>query len=155
MIIRKPTTGDLEHIAAMHAEAITHSCRSHYTPAQIKAWIDVLDPAAYESAFTDKHFIVACDGDTILGLGIMDLGKSEINALYVAPDHAGQGVGSRISSELEKVARQQGVTQLTVFSTLNARQFYLKKGYQVHRPAAHSLPNGLKLECIEMHKQLN
>lgn len=155
MIVRKARQPDLKRVAAMHAGSIARFCRDHYTPAQIDAWTSVLNPAIYESAITDKHFIVACDKDAILGLGIMDLAAREISAVYVAPEHAGQGVGSRILSELEETARQQALPQLTVFSTLNAQQFYLKNGYLAHGPAIHPLPDGLELECIEMCKRLD
>jgi GNAT superfamily N-acetyltransferase len=154
VIIRKTRPEDLGLVAAVHARSIADSCSDHYTPAQIRAWTGVLQPAVYESAIRDKHFIVACDGDAILGLGILDLEVSEINAVYVDPDRAGQGVGGRILSELEETAGKHGFTQLTVFSTLNARHFYLKNGYRPHKSATHTLPGGLELECIEMHKRL-
>lgn len=155
MIIRKARHADLERVAAMHAGSIARFCRDHYTPAQINAWTGVLAPAIYEPAIKDKHFIVACEGDAILGLGIMDLAAREISAVYVASKHAGHGVGGRILSELEAVARQQSIPQLTVFSTLNAQQFYLKNGYLIHRHAMHPLPGALELECIEMRKRLD
>ncbi|MBG0789618.1 MAG: GNAT family N-acetyltransferase [Desulfovibrionaceae bacterium] len=155
MIVRETKKEDLARVADLHARSIRLLCQDHYTPAQIRAWTDVLNPVVYESALTAKYCIVACDGNTILGMGMLSLEDGEIHAVYVDPDQSGRGVGSLILSHLEETARQHDVMELTVFATLNARGFYEGKGYNAIRPALHSLPNGLQLECIEMRKRLD
>jgi putative acetyltransferase len=66
----------------------------------------------------------------------------------------GNGVGTKLLFELEKIARNSNVVKITVHSTLNAKGFYQKHGYLDHDLTFHHLPNGSKLECVRMFKEL-
>ena len=90
----------------------------------------------------------------LIGLGIMDLEKQTINALYVHPKAAGAGVGKKLLLEMERKAAENGLNNLTLNSTVNARAFYEKHGYTGSEKNFHELPNGVRLECIGMHKKI-
>jgi putative acetyltransferase len=61
---------------------------------------------------------------------------------------------SELLYELEKIARNSNVVKITVHSTLNAKGFYQKHDYLDHGLAFHRLPDGSKLECVRMFKEL-
>lgn len=154
MVIRKATQDDKVKISETHTLAIKKLCAESYSHDKIKAWTSVLVPSAYESAINDKHVVVADDDGFIAGLGILDLGSAEIHAVYVHPDYSGQGVGSLILEALEETARQNRLKLLTLYSTINAVQFYRHHCYQGDALKGHDLPNGARLECTEMRKCL-
>ncbi len=156
MKLRKALETDKDAISQLHIASIQQSCRMHYTQDQVNAWTGALTPAAYDHALKEKVFLVAEDSDLILlGLGMLDLEKAELSALYIHPDAAGQGIGSRLLQELERIAQQADIIRLTAYSTLNAKGFYQRRGYIAEEPARHDLPDGLKLECIRMTKELH
>ncbi len=90
-----------------------------------------------------------------MGFGILDIENSEISAIYINPDAAGTGIGTKLLNELEITARNSKISKITVHSTLNAKGFYLKYGYIDQELTLHSLPNGSKLECVRMIKELS
>ena len=156
MKIRKASNSDKGNISRLHIASIRKLCGSYYTHQQLNAWTSVLAPSAYDQALKEKLFLVAEDSENnLLGIGILDFENKEISAIYVLPDAVGKGVGSKLLNELEKIARNNGIFEITVHSTLNAKGFYMVRGYSEQELTFHNLPNGSKLECIRMLKILN
>ena len=146
---------DKEKLSKMHIASIRELCANHYTRQQLDAWTSVLVPSVYEQALKEKVVLTACDsGEDLSGLGILDIENKELSAIYVHPDAVGKGVGSKLLDELEKIAKNRKVFNLTVHATLNAKGFYLAHGYVEQESTFHHLPNGSKLACIRMIKTL-
>ena len=99
--------------------------------------------------------IVAEEEGDIVGLGILDVDRREIGAVYVHPTVKGRGVGARLLAELEARAAASHVDRLTLCATVNALGFYRRHGYVPDGETSHELPNGVTLECIRMHKALS
>lgn len=151
--IRKAEFEDREEIANVHKASIRHLCSEHYTETQISAWVGLLEPSVYDSAIDSKCFLVACNSEgRIIGLGMLDLKTADVNAVYVLPEAAGQGIGSSLLSKLEKAALKACIVKLRVFATVNAKGFYEKCGYVECGEACHELPGGVLLKCVEMEK---
>ena len=156
MLIRAAEMTDTERIAATHSASIKALCSEYYASQDIAGWTEVLSPDSYENAVKEKIMIVAEDEDEddILGLGILDLERNEVAAIYIHPKVKGTGIGGRLLLELEDRASKHNVDQLRLCSTINALGFYQHHGYIREGTAFHNLPNGTRLECIRMHKFL-
>ena len=156
MKIRKASEADKENISNLHIASIKKLCSNHYTHEQLNAWTSVLTPSVYDQALKKKIVLVAYDSQqNLLGLGILDIENSEISAIYINPDVAGKGIGTTLLNELELTARSSKIIRITVHSTLNAKNFYMNHGYIDQELTFHSLPNGSKLECVRMIKDLS
>jgi putative acetyltransferase len=156
MIKTRPATlADAEKICLTHKASIETLCAGHYCDQDIAGWIDILSPCIYRNAINEKIMIVAEDRGELLGLGILDAVNEEICAVYIHPNSKGTGLGKKILLELEYRARQKGIDYLTLCSTINALGFYEHHDYERDETTFHELPNGIKLECIRMHKTLN
>ena len=154
MVIRSARLADTKKIAAAHVASIKGLCSGSYAKKDVGGWISVIDPGIYENAIKEKVMIVAEDKDEILGLGILDIEHGEIGAIYVHPKVKRTGVGSGLLSALEDRASSENVERLTLCSTINARGFYQHYGYVGDDKEFYELPNGVRLECIRMHKAL-
>ena len=155
MKIRKASSADKDNISRLHIASIRKLCVNHYTREQLNAWTSVLKPFVYDQALKKKVFLVAHDSQRdLLGMGILDVERAEISAIYIHPDATGKGVGSKLLNELEKIARKSNIFKITVYSTLNAKSFYMAHGYSEQELTFHNLSNGSKLECIRMFKNL-
>lgn len=154
MIIRDAVQDDTERIAITHRASIEVLCSGYYDIRDISGWVDILSPGIYENAINEKVMLVAEEGSDILGMGIMDFERREINALYVHPKIQGMGVGKLLLMELEAKASESNLDQLILYSTINALEFYIHFGYREGNKTFHDLPNGIRLECIRMHKML-
>jgi putative acetyltransferase len=155
MMIRKASSTDKTNISKLHISSIKRLFSKHYTHAQLKSWTSVLTPSVYDQALKEKVFLVSHDStEELLGLGILDIHNAEISAIYIHPDAVGNGIGTRLLSKLEEIARDNNVGRIAVHSTLNAKGFYKRHGYSEHGLTSHRLSNGEDLACVRMVKDL-
>lgn len=75
---------------------------------------------------------------------------AQLAYLHVSREFRSTGIGSRLSDELELVARSAGDTEMVVTATPteNTVRFYLGRGY---RPMQHPLPELFELEPEDIH----
>ena len=154
MGLRPATIHDLEEISKCHRASIQELCRNYYSAETIEKWTRILLPEIYENAIKEKILIVAEVKNKISGFGILDIENTELSALYIHPDSTGEGIATEILSRMEAIALEKNVNQLNLCSTINALGFYKHHGYSDGGMAFHELPDGIKLECIKMHKTL-
>ena len=57
-----------------------------------------------------------------------------LEGLYTAPEFAGQGVGVGLLDWLEGLMRERGFPSVRLEASLNARGFYLRRGYRAAGP---------------------
>ena len=82
--------------------------------------------------------LVAHDERGVLGTASLKASDMEIlteispwlSSVFVHPDYRGQGVASALVAEIEKIARQQGISKLHVFNPINQGVFE-KMGWTV------------------------
>jgi len=152
--LRRATLRDKKAIYEVHKRAVEEACRTSYSPAQIAAWSDFLRPEAYTEVIRSREFIVAREEKAVIGFGQLDMTRGHVEAVYVLPAYHRRGIGSRIVTHLENVARQAGHRKLTLCSTLNALPFYQHAGFLEVGPAERDLPDGTLLACVDMEKSL-
>ena len=145
---------DLDAISTLHRESILELCTTHYTMVELSQWIHALEPDKYIALFADREVFVAEENGRILGFAVLDLRRSIINATYVSPKTVLKGIGRGLVEMMENVAKQGGVSQLQLNSTLNAVPFYEHLGYAQGRTACNRLPTGIELPCVLMSKNL-
>ena len=58
-----------------------------------------------------------------------------LEGLYTAPEFAGQGIGAGLLAMLEGLMRDWQFPAVRAEASLNARDFYLRRGYRADRPA--------------------
>lgn len=91
-------------------------------------------------AASRPQFIVACDGEQLIGTGaIAPFGSAALlRSVAVSAQWRSAGVGRLIVAELERRARAAGIGRL-VLLTLTARDFFARLGYstqdRIHLPA--------------------
>jgi len=151
--IRRAKQEDRGAIWHVHTRAIREVCKSHYSERELQIWTEVLKPDRYTEQIRKGPFYVAVEGGSIIGFGNLNQKSGEIEALYVAPDHVGRGVGMRILQALENVALDSGLKLLRLSSSLNAVRFYETAGYKPQRQKRWLLPSEMVV-CVTMIKEL-
>ena len=107
------------------------------------------DHAAFAAAFRDwmlshggsHRAMVARRGETVAGMGWLAFVErtptpaqflrrcGHIQAMYVAPDHRGQGIGTAILESLIDAARSEGLEYLLVHPSPRSARFYARAGF--------------------------
>lgn len=151
---RPARLGDCEGIWRVFTRAVRELARDAYAPAQIEAWAALRQPANFAAAIGKREFYVAEDAGAIVGYGQLNLATGELEAVYVAPEFAGRGLGRQLMDLLETKARAAGVKSLRLRASLNAVGFYQRLGWRIERRESHQLPGGVEFEIAHMTKPL-
>jgi len=90
----------------------------------------------YNKTDTIKHVVVAYENETAVGCGAFkkyEPGTAEIKRMFVPEEKRGMGIASKVLTELEKWAKEEGFDK-TVLETVKdsgAVMLYKKSGYSI------------------------
>lgn len=137
--------------------AIRGLATTHYGPDAISGWIVTIDEGTLaDLARNDDREIrlmAELNGQPV-GIGALIVERSELRACYVRPEVARRGCGSAIVREIERLAREHGLTRLELAGSLNAEPFYAALGYRVRERGEVELRNGHRMAAVWMEKDL-
>jgi len=152
--VREAKEWDAEGILSVHTRSVREICGPHYPHEQIEEWAVSKTAELFKASMAaGDTFVVAEDDSRIVGFGV--LVDAEIKALFVDPKYIGMNIASRILQTMERAAMEAGLLELHLKASLNAVEFYRRKGYHGNRPADHELATGTKMACVAMTKVLD
>jgi N-acetylglutamate synthase-like GNAT family acetyltransferase len=159
VLIREANREDASAIVNVHNQAVHLTAATHYEREILDQWSAVVTAERIEKFKSDfdlgkEMFLVAETNNQLIGFGAITPKTRELNAVYVAPEFVGKGIGAALIKALEELAISLGITELWLDSSLNAEKFYSSHGYIVDHRGEHTLKSGLKMPCIKMHKCL-
>ena len=99
---------------------------------EAQAWATQLTLAGMERKLRELEIWVAELDGVVAGWGAIRGG--DLEGLYMAPEFAGRGVGAALLAMLERLMRERGVHVARADASSNARDFYLRRGYQAAGP---------------------
>lgn len=154
---RRATPADAAEILGIKRAAIEDLEHWQYSPEQVQAWApkdSYLD--TFEQAMGDERFVVhvAEEGDDIVGYGALNVPGERIDAVYVHPDHHGQGIATVLVKQLELSAEFQGLVELDIVAAQNAVPFYESVGYWALDGEVTTIED-VDLEFVRMRKRLD
>ena len=79
---------------------------------------------------------------------------AKIRAFFVHPDHARQGLGSRLLDHCEQCAKDRGFVRLEMGATVPGERMYARRGYRAIREEDYPMGDGLTLKIITMGKDV-
>ena len=151
--IRHATRPDAQAAFDIRRLAIRRQCIGAYTEEQIQAWTEgTLSP--WFTDLVERHFHLACVGGHPVATAMLGPEREELGAVFVHPDHMGQGIGLGLVRYLEDQARKSGWRKLKLEATLNAAPFYRRCGFVGDAIGCYHSPSGLRLACVPMSKPL-
>ena len=86
---------------------------------------------AEQIAAPQYSFFVCIVGDSIAGfhaLERLNADVTKLEALFVAPEHIGRGLGRTLIEHAREEARKNGASSLVIQSDPNAQEFYAAAG---------------------------
>lgn len=113
------------------------SWRSTYAnllrPATIDRFLSgPYDDANLERRIVEHQFLVAVDGDSVVGYvdGVVEPDRILLAAIYVLPQRVGEGIGSRLLVALLATAPHLPVDALVLQGNERAEAFYARRGFR-------------------------
>ncbi|MCW2254502.1 GNAT superfamily N-acetyltransferase [Providencia alcalifaciens] len=131
MRIRLAVPSEAEHLWVIRNQAIRLGCRESIDEDVIKAWTPYTMPESYRNMIEENPFFVAVDEHNIaIATGFLNLKQKSVDAIFTLPEYTGFGAAGLIIDVIKYEAKQRGIKQLTLESTLNAERFYQKHGFR-------------------------
>jgi predicted N-acetyltransferase YhbS len=129
--IRPASVGDADAISHVIVAALRETNAKDYAPEIIARLEKNFSTAAVRRLIRKQRMFVAILRQQIVGTASLD--GTMARSVFVAPNVQGMGIGSRLMVEVEKAAREAGLTTLVVQSSVTAEQFYVKLGFKALR----------------------
>lgn len=123
---------DAERILRIKQAAIDGIDTGEYTAAELAAWRpddDALED--FRRAIESELFnilIVEKDEETV-AYGVLNTNHNRIDAIFVHPDHWGEGIAGSLVKQFEMRARMAELEELKIVSSQNAKDFYQSLDY--------------------------
>ncbi len=151
MQFRTGTIDDVATLWALRTRCVRETCSSHYPPEVIAPWSASPPPSQYARLLGQGGCVVAEDGQGgLLGFGVFDADANEVDALFVDPDHGGQGIGQALMQRLLAMADRE--REVVLSASLNAVPFYQRHGFVSVREEAYAHPSGVALASVSMRR---
>lgn len=151
--VRRATGADAVPAWKIRAAAVMTQCHGFYRTSDLQEWVSGPPSLAWIRR-VEEAFYVATDADEVVATGMIDTATGKVDAIFVAPDAMGKGVGRMMMNFLEDLARRHGLREMRLEATLNAAPFYRRCGFTGDAIALYRSPRGLEMECVPMLKVL-
>jgi GNAT superfamily N-acetyltransferase len=151
--LRPANEADRRALWRVHSRSVAELCQGAYSTHEVSTWVDLLRPDGYLRPEQPRIVLVAERRRQLLGFGQLDPVLGELEALYVVPEEAGNGVGSLLLAALESRAWRGGAAMMNLDASLNAEPFYRSRGYHRLHTARRVLTPQVQLPCVRMQKR--
>jgi putative acetyltransferase len=158
MLVRPAEREDCEAIMLVHVAAIIEHGPNAYSDREVAAWAAKTEGVArYERSVegSTTDLLVAEINGEVAGFAELDRGDEKIEALFVAPEHGGSGIGTALLEECETRLRDLGVETSRLEAVLNAVGFYEAAGYERVERVTNTTTANTEIESVKMRKPLD
>jgi putative acetyltransferase len=151
MEIRKYRESDSEEKRKLHMKVIKEVNKDDYSKHQIQAWTTFDEGSSVSKEVIERWVAVKNGG--IVGFSDYRYDEGSITGVYVHPDHLREGIGSKLLEKIVEDARNRGLEKLKCQSSVTAREFYQKHGFEVVEETTYET-NDEELEASGWRKKL-
>lgn len=173
--VRQAVAADLPALTALMEASVRHLGTQHYHPHQVESALEYIFGIDQQLITDGTYYVAEIDGEMAGCGGWSRNGKlyggsqvqwpqvaqanasertAKIRAMFVHPNFARRGVGTRLMQICELGARRAGFLRLELIATLTGELFYRKCGFVATDSFDLVMPDGLSLQAVRMAKQL-
>lgn len=154
MLIRRARHSDASDIITAHVRSIREICSKDYTSEQIEAWAGRYSNTGHWCDSMDRDYVWVIEHENkIQGFGhlaLMDEFLGEVMGLYFTPELKGKGMGKKIFHIILEEAKSHALREVQLLSTLTARTFYERFGFEEIAGLSNLQMRGVDIPCVPM-----
>lgn len=153
-VITINTKGEiLENIVEIHKRCILETNSKYYSKQEIQEWISAVTIDNIKNQLNNSSWIILTDQNRIVGFAQYCKEDKELFQLQIDPDLQGKGYGKQLYEYIETDFRRNNIQQISLYSTLNAIEFYKNLGFEITKEIKYPLVK-TKMDMVEMKKTL-
>ena len=144
--LRILTIADIPEMQALFRSTVLHVNKKDYTQEgeSVAHWQELLAKHTYIGAFDQTGIMI----------GFSSMNKTGyLHSMFVHKDWQNKGVATQLLAEVERIAQQYGVKEITSDISITACPFFEHKGYSIIQPQL-AQANQLRLKNYKMRKLL-
>lgn len=130
--VRPATAADAPTSTAVLRSSIAILCAADHAndPAILERWLGNKTQASFVQWLANaSNFVVVAELDAVVrGVGMIHA-SGNVRLCYVEPGFQTRGIGSAVLQSLENRALERGLAEVSLRSSLGAREFYERHGY--------------------------
>ena len=126
---RPATLDDAVDLFDLRRRSILELAVGELTAGEAEVWAAKLTLAGMERKLRELEIWIAELDGVAVGWGAIR--GEHLEGLYTAPEFAGRGVATGMLARLEELMIERGIRSVRAEASANAREFYLRRGYQV------------------------
>jgi ribosomal protein S18 acetylase RimI-like enzyme len=130
IVIRRATAADAEVVHKIVLLALRETNAQDYPSSVIERLVLTLPDKVASNLETWCAFVAIVSG-RVVGTG--SLNGQTVSSVYVHPDYQGRGIATKLMDAVEDAANVQSQATLSVQSSITARSFYAKRGFEIVR----------------------
>lgn len=152
MKIRLVKDTDYVEMASLQRATIRNVNSKDYPKDAIEVWLKRTNAEKYKKNEDEVKRWVAVENDKVIGFCGHSF-KCEISGLYVHKDYIGKGVGYKLLQKAEESLKKDGCKEISIMSTITAKDFYQRQGYKITKKGYHSI-EGINSTVYFMEKKM-
>lgn len=154
MKIRRFHPSDLKALLQLFYDTVHTINSKDYSSEQIKAWApENPDVERWGTSLAHNITYVAEINNRIVGFADLTA-LGELDRLYTHKDYQGKGIGSQLLHTLEAEARKLHLKSISTESSITAKPFFERHGYEVLKIQQKKHRSGLTFLNFIMYKKL-
>ena len=133
MIIREYKLSDTQAIMKLFYDTVHEINIQDYTQQQVNAWApENIDYEVWHKRLQAKLPYIAEDNGEIIAFGELEP-DGHIHCFYCHSKYQRMGIGSKLLSHIENIAKSQGIKRLYTEASITAKPFFQNKGFCIVR----------------------
>jgi len=133
MILREYKSSDCAIMARLFYDTVHTVNAKDYTNEQLDVWATGnVDLKAWDHSFLAHNTLIAEIEGTIVGFADMD-NNGYLDRLYIHKDFQRRGIAYALVNELERRARNTGLSNFVTYASITAKPFFERQGYTVEK----------------------
>lgn len=151
MVLREYKPSDCAIMARLFYDTVHTINAKDYTNEQLDAWATGnIDLEKWNRSFLEHNTLIAEIEGTIVGFADMD-NTGYLDRLYIHRDFQHRGIAYALVNELERRARNTGLSHFETYASITAKPFFERQGYTV-KAKNKVIRNGITLVNYKMVK---
>jgi GNAT superfamily N-acetyltransferase len=126
--IRRATGADAISLSGLIRRTIRVSNSKDYDQRSIDMLCAIFEPEPVTERIENELILLCFLGVDLIGT--VGLRGDYLRSMFVQPIHQGQGLGKVLVARIEEEARKKAMPEILVHSSLTAREFYSRLGYE-------------------------